>query len=552
MLNDLSIKTRLYIGMSLVLVTMAGVNIYSVRHGTDALESVYEHWVVPTSQLAVIDASLKDVRFRMAAYLVDQMPAVGNINQLTEVRINVPERWQEYQTRTTLNEFSPEARELVGHIDRRIATLKTFLDKLEGAYRSDQKTQVSAMLEDEWPKVHIDLLKPVSKLLETQELAVKTAYHRHAASGGQLIAVVLSVLAVVMALMLYSGVHTFRAIDKPLKQAIALAVRIAAGDLTGKVGVHANNEVGRLLNALGEMNDKLRDLVSKIRRGADTVAAGSREFSAATEQLSSSAQDQASSLEQTVASMEQMTAAVKQNSDNAVRADTLALEAREAANTGVVISSSVKKSMEEINASSGKIADIIGVIDGIAFQTNLLALNAAVEAARAGEQGRGFAVVAAEVRNLAQRTAAAAKEIKTLIGASVDKIQDGIHLVSASSTALEGIVNSVKNTGEVISEISASGLAQAAGIEQVNQTIAQIDGTTQSNAARVEDLSRTSQSIAAQAEELQELVSYFTLELLPTADPHAGRTHDTRSANWNSGSRAPLQHEPWVSADSNN
>ena len=522
MLNNLSIKNQLYISMGLVflsLTALTGVDIYSVRQGTRALESVYEHRVVPASLLAAIDDRLKDLRFRMAGYLVDQMPAVGNTNQLNEARVNVPERWKEYKARTQNNELSDEARELIGRIDKQIVILGPFLDKLEAAYGADEKKRIYVMLEDEWPLVHAGVLKPISQLLAIQEAAVKTTYEQYAANGVRLIVVVLIVLSGILAVMLYSGLHTIRAIGKPLQQALGLAVRIASGDLTGKVEAHSNNELGQLLKALGEMNDNLQRLVGNIRHGADAVAAGSQELSSATEQLSSSAQEQASSLEETAASMEEMTSTVKQNADNAIRADQVSRKASESASEGMVTSSSAMKSMDVISSSSTKIANIIGVIDEIAFQTNLLALNAAVEAARAGEQGRGFAVVAAEVRNLAQRSASAAREIKTLIGDSVDKVRDGTQLVGASSKTLGSIVESVKSTAEIISEISASSQEQASGIDQVNRAIMQMDSVTQSNAAQVEELSSTSQSLAMQAEQLQKLVSHFKLDAETAARP---------------------------------
>ncbi len=308
------------------------------------------------------------------------------------------------------------------------------------------------------------------------------------------------------------AIYFIRTVSEPLNRLVGAIQRVAQGDLTVSLFTDRRDEVGQAIGALNVLVDEFHESMLQVSRAAESVASGSQELSSAAEQLSSSAQEQASSLEETAASMEEMTSTVKQNADNALRADKVALEAREAANEGVVMSSSVRRSMEAINASGTKIADIIGVIDEIAFQTNLLALNAAVEAARAGEQGRGFAVVAAEVRNLAQRSASAAKEIKTLIQDSVEKVQDGTQLVGASSKTLEGIVESVKNSAEIIAEISASSQEQASGIEQVNRAIMQMDGVTQSNAAQVEELSGTSQSLAAQAEQMMSMVAHFTLK----------------------------------------
>jgi methyl-accepting chemotaxis protein len=515
MLNNLSIKMRLYIGVGLSLLGMlilTGVDMYSVRQGSKSLQTVHENMVMPISILKDMDGELKDVRFRMAAYLTDQMPAVGSMNHVKEVKKIVPKLWDEYRTRTQNNEINDQARELVDKINGQLVMLNPFLDKLEAAYNQDKKPKITVLLEDEWPRIHAGLLKPISGLLQLQQDAVKTTYEYHVAMGGRLLILVLAVLGTVAIVIIYFNIRIVKAISQPLDSAVRLATNIASGDLTGKVEAQSNDEVGRLLKALGKMNDNLEHLVSNIRHGAEAVAAGSQELSSAAEQLSSSAQEQASSLEETAASMEEMTSTVKQNADNALRADKVALDAHEAANEGVVMSSSVKHSMEAINSSSTKIADIIGVIDEIAFQTNLLALNAAVEAARAGEQGRGFAVVAAEVRNLAQRSASAAKEIKTLIQDSVEKVQDGTHLVSTSSKSLESIVENVKNTAEIIAEISASSQEQASGIEQVNRAIMQMDGVTQSNAAQVEELSSTSQSLASQAEQMMEFVSHFALK----------------------------------------
>ena len=316
-------------------------------------------------------------------------------------------------------------------------------------------------------------------------------------------------IAIVIGLSFYLA----RTFTGPLTKLVKAMQRVSEGDLTVSLRIDSNSrdEIAEVSGLLNILVDELNENIHRVAQVAEVVYTGSQELSAATEQLSSSAQEQASSLEETAASMEEMTSTVKHNADNSMRADKLAGESREAADEGVAIASSIKRSMDMISESSNKIADIIGVIDEIAFQTNLLALNAAVEAARAGEQGRGFAVVASEVRNLAQRSATAAKEIKALIADSVEKVNDGTHLVGISGSKLEDIVTKAKQAAEIISEISAASQEQASGIEQVNRAIVQMDAVTQSNAAQVEELSGTSQSLASQGDHLKALVSHFTL-----------------------------------------
>ena len=289
-----------------------------------------------------------------------------------------------------------------------------------------------------------------------------------------------------------------------------IAGSIAEGDLSIAIDTKSSDR-GSLLIEMKQMRNSLVDIVSQVRRGTHTITTASREIAAGNVDLSSRTELQASSLEKTASAMEELTSTVKQNADNAREANHLAATASDVARKGGEVVSQVVGTMGEINSSASKIADIIGVIDGIAFQTNILALNAAVEAARAGEQGRGFAVVASEVRNLAQRSAAAAKEIKQLIGDSVEKIGRGSKLVGEAGETMDEVVASVKRVTDIMSDIASASAEQSAGIEQVNLSIIEMDGMTQQNAALVEEAAAAFQSLQDQAAELQRVVSIFKL-----------------------------------------
>lgn len=302
------------------------------------------------------------------------------------------------------------------------------------------------------------------------------------------------------------------AVVAPVKEGSGVLEALAKGDLTKRVAGAYQGGHELMKTSINNSVENLARLVEQIRFGSDAITQGSSEISAGNQDLSQRMEEQASSLEETAASMEEMTSTVKQSADNAKQANQLALQCSEVAGKGGQVVSKAVSSMEEINKSSKKIADIIGVIDEIAFQTNLLALNAAVEAARAGEQGRGFAVVAAEVRNLAQRSAGAAKEIKSLIQDSVQRVDEGSKLVNQSGTALEEIVGSVKRVSDIIAEISAAAQEQSAGIEQVNKAVMQLDQITQQNAALVEETAAASGSMNEQAQELKTLVGQLKLD----------------------------------------
>jgi methyl-accepting chemotaxis protein len=303
-----------------------------------------------------------------------------------------------------------------------------------------------------------------------------------------------------------------RSITRPIQVAVDVAQRIAEGDLTAEVASGGRDETGQLMQAMKNMKASLANIVSQVRTGTETIAVASRQIAAGNLDLSSRTEEQASSLEETASSMEELTSTVRQNAENARQANQLVVSTADVAVRGGRVVGQVVDTMASIKESSRKIADIIGVIDGIAFQTNILALNAAVEAARAGEQGRGFAVVASEVRNLAQRSAGAAKEIKSLIEDSVDKVDAGGKLVDEAGKTMDEVVSSVKRVTDIMSEIAAASQEQSSGIEQVNQAIAQMDEVTQQNAALVEEAAAAAESLQDQAGKLTEAVSVFKLE----------------------------------------
>ena len=321
-----------------------------------------------------------------------------------------------------------------------------------------------------------------------------------------------AVLAVAVLLVVPLTLLNAASIVDPIRAARRAAQIIAEGDLTQPIDVQGHDESAELLRALAQMQESLRTLVGQVRSTSDSIGTASAEIATGNQDLSQRTEQTASNLQQAASSMEQLTGTVKQSADSARQANQLASSAAEVAQRGGVVVAQVVSTMDEINASSKKIGDIIGVIDGIAFQTNILALNAAVEAARAGEQGRGFAVVASEVRSLAQRSAEAAREIKALIGASVEKVEGGSRLVADAGATMNEIVNSVKRVSDIIGEITAASAEQSDGIGQINGSVTQLDQMTQQNAALVEESAAAAESLKAQAAALAQVVGIFKVD----------------------------------------
>lgn len=316
-------------------------------------------------------------------------------------------------------------------------------------------------------------------------------------------------LAVVIAAGMAIALALSAMMSKPMEDTVAVLKRVAEGDLTQQVQTQRQDEIGDIQRALGQMVRSLADTVNQVRSGADSVATASSQIAQGNTDLSARTEDQASSLQETAAAVEEMAGTVRTNADNARQANQLASAASEVAARGGEVVGQVVDTMNDIQSSSQKISDIIGVIDGIAFQTNILALNAAVEAARAGEQGRGFAVVAGEVRSLAQRSANAAREIKTLINDSVEKVNAGSNLVSTAGTTMQDVVHQVRKVTDLVGEIAHASAEQSQGIGQINQAVAQLDQSTQQNAALVEESMAAAESLRSQANKLAQAVTVF-------------------------------------------
>ncbi|MFC7298291.1 methyl-accepting chemotaxis protein [Herminiimonas aquatilis] len=402
----------------------------------------------------------------------------------------------------------------------------TLADKEPLQQRSAELTAILAQT-----RVHANKLDEVlSELSEQKEKRAEQAYAESAElyESSRAIMLALVLLSAVSGLLL--GVLITRGLKRQLggepDYAAGIASRIAAGDLTVDIQIGSHDQTSMLF-AMREMRNSLENIVSQVRTGTDTIATASSQIAAGNLDLSSRTEEQASALEETASSMEEITSTVKQNSDNSRQANELAVNASGIAVRGGTVVAQVVDTMGSITESSRKIVDIIGVIDGIAFQTNILALNAAVEAARAGEQGRGFAVVASEVRSLAQRSASAAKEIKELIGDSVEKVDTGSKLVEQAGTTMKEIVDSIKHVTDIMADITAAGREQTAGIEQVNQAISQMDEVTQQNAALVEEAAAASQSLQDQAASLSEIVSVFKIN---NVQMQSARTSSATSA----------------------
>jgi methyl-accepting chemotaxis protein I, serine sensor receptor len=512
MLNNMTIKSRLMAVvalLSLLLVGIGGLGLYGVNQSNEGLKTVYEDRTVVAVDLATMNDHWQVIRMNavVAANLNDVAIAQARIADTAQRDAEVQKIWSAFMA----TYLTPEE---AGFAEAYMQSEKPYVESrdrtMQLASAGDFEAARENAMNDAGPKFNV-LHKNVFDLVNLQGRVAGEEYAEAQNNFNNIfmVTIVAVVLGVILAIVI--GIMLIRAIVGPLNDAIGVANAVASGDLTSRINVTSTNETGRLLQALKQMNDNLIDLVGKVRSGTDSITTASGEIASGNSDLSQRTEEQASSLEETASSMEELTSTVKQNADNARQANQLAAGASEVAVKGGAVVGQVVQTMSSINESSKKIVDIISVIDGIAFQTNILALNAAVEAARAGEQGRGFAVVATEVRTLAQRSAAAAKEIKELISDSVNKVEDGTRLVDEAGATMDEIVSAVKRVTDIMAEISAASQEQSSGIEQVNQAVTQMDEVTQQNAALVEEASAAAESMQDQAQALTQAVTVFRL-----------------------------------------
>ncbi|MCA6215527.1 MCP four helix bundle domain-containing protein [Ideonella sp. B7] len=405
----------------------------------------------------------------------------------------------------------PEAKALFAEQGKARKAYGVVVRKVFDLQKAGDREQAMAVYGDELQAPQVAYYALIDKMvaMQSQRMNDDVAQAKERMASMRLQMIVAALLAVALAVGV--AVAITRSITRPIQQAIALAESVASGNLTAKLTVHGQDEVGRLMYALQSMVEGLHRIVTQVRNGAQQITVAAREVAQASQDLSARTEQQASSLEETASAMEQLTSAIKLSADSAGQANQSAAQASGVASEGGQVVGQVISTMNNIADSSKRIVEITSVIDGIAFQTNILALNAAVEAARAGEQGRGFAVVAGEVRTLAQRSAQAAKEIKALIDTSVAQVDDGAKMVASAGATMQQVVTGIQQVSTLVSEISSSSREQSTGIEQVNVAIMQMDDSTQKNAAMVEQSTAAAQALQDQAAQLDELVRSFVL-----------------------------------------
>jgi methyl-accepting chemotaxis protein len=512
-LTHLKIATRLTLGFSLVLVLSTAILLMGLFRMSQLHKST--DYIV-NNKVAALNAAVEmRSQGRSLALILRKMTAPTDTAEGEREAKKLTQTLDDY-TKSELilkNLLSgKESEAAFMKVANQKQALLQVIGKIKAFSAEANYFDAANLLQTEFNVPHEAWSVALGELANFQNEATKTTFEESKGNYQSSVRVMILIGILTIGFGAFSGWVISRSIAAPLKRAARYADRIATGELTSEIDAQGHDEISALLSSLKQMQENLINTVLKIKEGTDTISVASREIASGNADLSSRTESQASSLEETASSMEELTSTVKQNADNARQANQLVVSASGVAVKGGAVVGQVVSTMGSIKESSRKIVDIISVIDGIAFQTNILALNAAVEAARAGEQGRGFAVVASEVRNLAQRSASAAKEIKDLIGDSVAKVEQGSKLVDEAGKTMDEIVTSVQHVADIMSEITAASQEQSAGIEQVNLAITQMDEMTQQNAALVEQAAAAAESMEEQSAELAKAVDVFKLQ----------------------------------------
>ena len=513
MLKNLSIKTRLIfvIGfLSLQLVAGGVIGIVSLKFANDDIQSLYQERLVATSQIDGVARLMNRNQILLARAMTAESTKVPGL--MTELEANRKEADGLWKTYAAGKKTAAEQKLADQFAEARKVYLDDALVPAVQAVRGEDTGHAIELLHGSVTTLSIPTQTAIDALIRLQSDVAKADFERSQTIYTWVRNTCTAAVVLGLLLALVIGYKLVRAITGPLDEAVRIASAVASGDLTQHIDIGRNDETGKLMQALKRMNDSLKDIVARVRVGTDTIVTASGQIASGNLDLSSRTEQQASSLEETASSMEELNSTVRQNEENARAANQLAVTASSVAVAGGQVVSEVVQTMGAINAASHRIADIIGVIDGIAFQTNILALNAAVEAARAGEHGRGFAVVATEVRSLAQKSASAAREIKALITDSVNQVDGGTRLAQQAGATMEQVVASVRQVTDMMGEISSASAEQSAGIGQVNQAIVQMDQTTQQNAALVEEAAAAAGALQEQAQQLLAAVQVFRLD----------------------------------------
>lgn len=517
-LKDVSIKSKLIGGFGVLAVIVLGVSVMSLHAlsaSTDGFSS-YVHGPNARADVATQVRTAVDRRAIAARNLV----LVTKPSDLEIEKAEVIQASEDVQTKLKLlktmvatgPDSSDTARSLVSEVDRVESLYGPVANDIVALALSGKHDEAIVKMDNECRPLLAALVRATNAYAEytrgRQEQMVRESDEQYQTQRNWMVALCVAALALAAA----AGVFITRSITVPIRRAVDVASTVARGDLRSRIVVMQKDETGQLLGALADMNARLIETVSRVRDSSGSIANASTEIATGNTDLSQRTEEQAASLEETAASMEELTSTVKQNTENAQQASALASSASNVAERGSKVVSQVVDTMHGISASSAKIAEITGMIEGIAFQTNILALNAAVEAARAGEQGRGFAVVASEVRSLAQRSSSAAKEIKELIANSVQQVQSGSVLAGQAGETMAEVTQAVARVTDIMEEIAAASIEQGRGIEQVNQAITQMDEVTQQNAALVEEAAAASHSLQEQGRQLMDAVAFFQME----------------------------------------